>query len=126
MSRTKRTVRTSRKAATAAGRIERIKSTAIAAVNSLIEQGAALQQKGRKLAIAKVREARKAVVAGAGEARNRTAGAVSKLEHVFEQRVSRAVSRLGVPTSRDVRALSRQVAELQQSVNQLRRSRARA
>ena len=126
MARTKRTVRTSRKAATVAGRIERLKSSAAAAVNSVIRQGTALQQKGRKLAIVKAREARAAVTAGAGEARSRAADAVSKLERVFEQRVSQAVSRLGVPTSRDVRALSRQVTQLQQSVDQLRRTRARA
>jgi polyhydroxyalkanoate synthesis regulator phasin len=45
---------------------------------------------------------------------------------VFENRVQNAISKLGVPTARDVRALSRQVAQLQQSVDQLRRSRARA
>ena len=122
MKRTKRTVRTTRKPASVATQLNRVKAAALGTVNTLIEQGAALQAKGRRLAIAKV----KAVAAGADEARTRTVDAVSQLEKVFEQRVSKAISRIGVPTSRDVRALSRQVAELQASVNQLRRTRARA
>jgi poly(hydroxyalkanoate) granule-associated protein len=68
----------------------------------------------------------KAVGARADEARSRTAAAVSQLETVFERRVSQAMSRLGVPSARDVRNLSQQVEQLQKSVQQLRRSRARA
>ena len=80
----------------------------------------------RKLAAGTAAEARKAAVARAGAARTRTLQAVTHLEEVFEQRVSSAIARLGVPTSRDVRALSRQVARLQASVEQLKRARARA
>lgn len=72
------------------------------------------------------RAARKAALERAGEARSRTLEALSHLEKVFEERVHQAMARLGVPTSADVRALSRQVAELQASVAALKRSRARA
>ena len=51
---------------------------------------------------------------------------VNKLERAFESRVSRAMSRLGVPSSREVRALAREVATLKASVQRLSRSRARA
>ncbi len=124
--RSKRTTRTPRKPTTTAGRINLVKARALAAVGTLIEQGSALQQKGRKLAMAAAQEALGAVSARAEVARDRTAGAVSKLEKVFEQRVGLVISKLGVPSTKDVRALSRQVAQLQQSVDQLRRSRARA
>ena len=77
-------------------------------------------------AFATARAARRAVIARAEKARTETRQAVSRLERVFEQRVSRAIAALGVPSARDVRALSRQVAELQQSVDKLRRARARA
>jgi poly(hydroxyalkanoate) granule-associated protein len=80
----------------------------------------------RDLVLARAGAAREAVAAGATVARSRTARAATQLERAFEQRVSTVVSKLGVPTAKDVRALSRQVAELQVSVNQLRRSRARA
>ena len=125
MTRTRRTPRPTRKAA-AAGAVSRIKASALATVNTLLEQGAAMQRNGRKLALATAKSARKALGARADEARVYTVDAVSQLEKVFEQRVSKAISRLGVPSSRDVRALSRQVAQLQQSVDQLRRGRARA
>lgn len=125
-SRTSRTTRTPRTAANVAGKLNALKASALSTVNALLKQGAALQQKSRKLVIAKAYEARKAVSTRADEARSRTVDAVSHLEKVFEGRVSRVISKLGVPTSRDVRALSRQVTQLQLSVEQLRRSRARA
>ena len=101
MARTKRTTKVTRKAPRT---IDRIKA----------------------IALAKTREARAALDNGALVAKSRAAQAVSRLESVFEDRVGRAIGKLGVPTARDVRALSRQVAHLQQSVDQLRRSRARA
>jgi poly(hydroxyalkanoate) granule-associated protein len=70
--------------------------------------------------------ARKAIEARVVEARSKTLGTVTHLEKVFEQRVARAMGRLGVPSARDVRALSRQVAQLQASVERLKRARARA
>ncbi|MBK6982694.1 MAG: phasin family protein [Betaproteobacteria bacterium] len=69
---------------------------------------------------------RKAAFATAEDARAKTVEAVSHLEKVFEQRVSRTISKLGVPTVRDVRALSRQVTQLQASVDKLHRARVRA
>ena len=80
----------------------------------------------RGLVAGKAAEAREAAIARAEGARTRAVDAVTSLEKIFEARVSRAIARLGVPTSRDVRALSRQVAQLQASVQQLKRARARA
>lgn len=124
--RTARATRTPRKAMSVTGKLNVIKASALSTANALLKQGAALQQKSRKLVIATAHEARKAVAARAGEARIRTVDAVSHFEKAFEGRVSRVISKLGMPTSRDVRALSRQVSQLQLSVDQLRRSRARA
>ena len=79
----------------------------------------------RRVAFGKAAEAREATIARVEDARDRTLGAVTQLEKIFEKRVSLAMARLGVPTSRDVRALSRQVAQLQASVERLKRSRVR-
>jgi poly(hydroxyalkanoate) granule-associated protein len=80
-----------------------------------------------KTALVRLAEkAREAAMARTEEARMKTMDAVSQLEKIFEQRVARALARLGVPTRRDVRALSRKVAELQASVESLKRTRARA
>lgn len=133
MNRTKRTTRT--RAARAVRRpaartprqtLQAVRRDAKVAVDMLIARGPALLEKGRRFAVARTQEARDAVLARAGKARSRTVDAVSQLEKVFENRVSLAISRLGVPTTRDVRALSRQVAQLQASVEQLARKRTRA
>ena len=128
---TKRTAQAARKSAPA-GKLELLRKNALDAVDKIVRQGTELQARGVKLAAAKARraraavtEVREAVASRADAARARTLDAVSQLEKVFENRVRNAISKLGVPTARDVRALSRQVAQLQQSVDQLRRARAR-
>jgi poly(hydroxyalkanoate) granule-associated protein len=133
MTRTKRTTRTRaarvvRRPAARTPRqaLQAVRRDAKAAVDMLISRAPALLEKGRRFAVSRTQEARDAVLARAGEARSRTVDAVSQLEKVFENRVSLAISRLGVPTARDVRALSRQVAQLQASVEQLARKRTRA
>jgi len=129
MARTKRTTRTpraSRKAVrTPVNALQAARTNASAALQAVIERGAELRNEGRKLAIARTRGTRDAVMARAVEARSMAAGAVTRFERVFQDRVTRVVAKLGIPTTRDVRALSRQVAALQQSVDQVRRIRAR-
>ena len=130
MARTKRTARTIRATRKTVSQpvkaLQSARASASAALQNVIERGNTLRNEGRKLAVAKARAARKAVIDRADEARSLATDAVSKFERVFQDRVTRVVSRLGIPTARDVRALSRQVAGLQQSVDQLRRIRARA
>jgi poly(hydroxyalkanoate) granule-associated protein len=42
-----------------------------------------------------------------------------KLEHMFEERVSRALSRLGVPTHKDIEELTKRIEQLDKSVTKL-------
>ncbi len=79
-----------------------------------------------KAAVAGVEAARESAVVRIEEARARATRAANQFERAFESRVTRAMSRLGVPTSREVRALAREVASLKASVQRLSRSRARA
>jgi poly(hydroxyalkanoate) granule-associated protein len=46
------------------------------------------------------------------EVRSKATGAWDKLEHVFEERVARALHSLSVPTRKDIDQLSKRVAEL--------------
>jgi poly(hydroxyalkanoate) granule-associated protein len=108
MTRNARTARTAARALTPAAAFRNFATSARNAVEAGLEDT-------RSLAASRV-----------GEARSKTLEAVTRLEKVFEQRVSRALTRLGVPSTRDVRALSRQVSELQASVERLKRARARA
>lgn len=116
MARKTRTTRTTRKAAPS--RFDAAKSIAVAALGKVRET--------RDAMLDRAVQAQEAAVAGAGVARSKTAKAVTQLEKMFEQRVSSVVAKLGVPTTKDVRALSRQVAQLQANVEQLRRSRTRS
>ena len=50
-------------------------------------------------------------------------GAWDKLEQVFEERVSKSLNRLGVPTYNDIQALSKQVDQLNASVQELAQGR---
>jgi poly(hydroxyalkanoate) granule-associated protein len=50
-------------------------------------------------------------------------GTWDKLETVFEARVERALTRLGVPTNKEIAALTKRVEELTRSVGTLTKSR---
>ena len=77
----------------------------------------------REAVAARAGEAAQQLAARLAEARSRTSDTLGAVEHVFEQRVARAMKSLGVPSAREVQALSREVARLQASVEQLRRRR---
>ena len=83
-------------------------------------------EKLAQVAIASVDAAREAALERIEDARARGAKAATRFEKVFEQRVSQAMSRMGMPTQREVRALAREVATLKATVAKLRRTRARA
>ena len=107
-------------------RSKRTTKSKVRTFDSLATRARGVIENAGAIAMARVNAARDVAIARAGEARSRTAKAMSQLEHVFEQRVTKVVRKLGVPSTSEVRALSRQVAELQASVERLRRSRARA
>jgi poly(hydroxyalkanoate) granule-associated protein len=93
--------------------------------NARTDRLAAVRKIGNA-ALASVEAARENATARMEEAGANAVRAVNKLERAFEARVARAMSKLGVPTSREVRALAREVATLKASVQRLARSRARA
>ena len=76
--------------------------------DALVKEGETIQKKTRKAADEKM-----AVVAG------KAAGTWDRLEQVFEDRVARALSSLGVPSKKDIDKLSKRVAELTAVVQQL-------
>lgn len=76
--------------------------------DTLVKEGESIQSKTRKLADEKF--------AGVAE---KAAGKWDKLESVFEGRVERALSSLGVPSKKDIEKLSKRVADLTAAVNKL-------
>lgn len=86
---------------------------------TLIREGSNLEQKTRKLATGKVEEVRGAVETGVSQVRERTQETWDKLEQVFENRVSRALGKLGVPGRKELEELIRRVDELARQVRRL-------
>jgi poly(hydroxyalkanoate) granule-associated protein len=85
----------------------------------LVKQGEILEAKTRSAASQTADAAREAAKAKAKEMQTMAGGTWDKLEQVFEDRVSRALARLGVYTSSDVEKLSERVNELSEAVNAL-------
>ncbi len=85
------------------------------AFDGLISQGEKLEQHTRHVAESTIETAKEQASKTIGMA----TGKFDKLEQVFEDRVHKSLSRLGVLTSKDVEALSGQVAELSEAVRGL-------
>jgi len=86
---------------------------------TLLKEGSSLEQKTRKLATGKVDDVRDAVESGVTQVRERTQETWDRLEQVFENRVSRALAKLGVPARKDLDELLAKVDELNREVRRL-------
>ncbi len=88
--------------------------------DALVKEGKGLEAKTRKLTEQRVGEVTEQVNKAAQTATTKANAAWDKLEQVFEDRVARSLNRLGVPTNKDIRSLSKRVEELSGAVNALR------
>ena len=89
---------------------------------ALVKEGVGLQRKTQAAAEGKLSEASSRMSSMANDLSSKAAGQWDKLESIFEERVSRALKKLGVPTSRDIDALTQRVEELNRTVAALRGS----
>jgi poly(hydroxyalkanoate) granule-associated protein len=85
----------------------------------LVREGMALEQKTRSFATGKVDVARDAVESTVATVRGRAADTWDRLEKVFEDRVSRALGKLGVPGRDEMQALLDRVEDLNRAVRKL-------
>lgn len=88
---------------------------------ALVKEGLSLEKTARGFAGGRADFVRDAVENHVGQARERATDTWDKLEKVFEDRVSRALNRLGVPRHDDVRTLTAKVDELSREVRKLNR-----
>jgi len=86
---------------------------------TLVKQGESLESKTRKAASDTAALARGAATAKVKEVQKGVGGTWDKLEQVFERRVERALSKLGVYTQNDVERLAERVDVLSDAVNEL-------
>ena len=93
---------------------------------ALVREGMSLEHTTRKLATGRVDAVRDAVEDRVGVVRERAVDTWDRLEKVFEDRVQRALNRLGVPAREDLAELNGRVEELNAQLRRLSGGRAAA
>jgi poly(hydroxyalkanoate) granule-associated protein len=83
---------------------------------ALVKEGVGLQRKTQAAAEGKLTEATTRMASMATDLSSKATGQWDKLENIFEERVARALKKLGVPTAKDVEALTARVEELDRTV----------
>lgn len=86
---------------------------------SLVKEGISLEKQTRQLATGKVDVVRGVVEKNVEQVKERAADTWDRLEKVFEERVQRALNRLGVPSKEDLQGLSKRVDQLNAELRKL-------
>jgi poly(hydroxyalkanoate) granule-associated protein len=79
---------------------------------SLVKEGLTIQRKTQAVAEERMSEATSRVTSMATDIGHKAQGQWDKLETIFEDRVAKALSKMGVPSARDLQALSDRVDAL--------------
>ena len=82
---------------------------------ALVKEGLTIQRKTQAVAEEKITEATSRVTTMASDIGSKAQGQWDKLENIFEDRVAKALAKLGVPSARDLDALSARVDALAKS-----------
>ena len=101
------------------GAITRAQAEGTKAVESLVKESISIQRKTQAAAEEKINEATHKMSSMATDISSKASGQWDKLENIFEERVAKALSKLGVPSAKDVQALSARIDELNKTVQKL-------
>ncbi|PUE29853.1 phasin family protein [Limnohabitans sp. Jir72] len=88
------------------------------AIEALVNDGLAFQRKSQAEAQQRLHEATERLTHLASDFGQQTTVRVDRLEHLFEDRVAKALQRLGMPTLYDLQALTERVAQLEAQLAQ--------
>ncbi|MEO8855755.1 MAG: phasin family protein [Burkholderiaceae bacterium] len=86
------------------------------AFEALVKEGSQFQRKTQSAAEEKMSEAASRMSSMASDLSSRASGHWGKLEDIFEDRVARALNKLGVPSAKEVEDLKARMAELDKAV----------
>jgi poly(hydroxyalkanoate) granule-associated protein len=86
---------------------------------ALVKEGSTIQKRTVKLTEDRLGDLGAKAAKVAGQFQKQANGTWDRLEGVFEERVERALNRLGVPSRKDVAALTKRVQELSAEVARL-------
>ena len=101
------------------GAFARAQAEGTKAFEALVQEGVKLQRKTQAVAEERLAEATSRVSTMANDITSRATGHWDKLENIFEERVARALNKLGVPSAKDISALIARIDELNASVQRL-------
>lgn len=93
------------------------------AMETLLNDGLAFQRKSQAEAQQRLQEATERLSHMASDFGQQATGRVDKLEHLFEDRVAKALQRLGMPSMLDIQLLNERVAQLESQVAALQAAR---
>ena len=86
---------------------------------ALVKEGTSLQRKTQAVAEEKIGEVTSKMSNMAGDVQAKAGQHWDKLESIFEERTAKALSKLGVPSAKDVDALVKRIDELSAQVARL-------
>lgn len=89
------------------------------AFEALVKDGAGMQKKTQQAAEETLAQAQARMAGLASEIGTKAAGGWGKLENIFEERVARALEKLGLPSAAEWSALQARVAALEAQLAQL-------
>lgn len=101
------------------GAFTRAQTEGTKAFEALVKEGVRFQRKTQSVAEDKITEATQKMSTMASDIGARASGQWDKLESIFEDRVARALNKLGVPSAKDVQALIERIDTLAASVQAL-------
>jgi poly(hydroxyalkanoate) granule-associated protein len=86
---------------------------------ALVKEGIGMQRKSQTAAEEKLSEAASKMAGMASGLQGKTPGPWDKLENIFEDRVGRALKKLGAPSAEDFQAMSERIEALTRQIEQL-------
>jgi len=86
---------------------------------TLVKEGLSIQRKTQSVAEDRINEASSRVSHMASDISSKAQGQWDKLENIFEERVAKALGKLGVPAARDVDALVARIDELGRMIQEM-------
>ena len=101
------------------GAFNRAQAEGSKAFEALVKEGVTFQRKTQSAAEEKISEATSKMSSMATDISTKATGQWDKLETIFEDRVAKALGKLGVPSAKDINALIARVDELNNSVQKL-------
>lgn len=80
---------------------------------TLVKEGLSIQRKTQAVAEEKLSEATSKMTNMASDIQSRAGNQWDKLENIFEERVAKALNKLGVPSAKEVKALTARIDQLE-------------